>query len=109
MLSVCTSRLDEKPKPPFVEEVAKVCDDPVCPFRDVSPPPAPASAPQENCPVVEFQRSLDPPAEHDVSPAPKTYPELSCKPRVTSTAPAKVEVAEVSPRIVVVAVLPVER
>ena len=33
---------------------AKVCEDAVRPFNDVSPPPAPASAPQEKSPVVEL-------------------------------------------------------
>ncbi len=39
-------------------------------MSDVSPPPAPASVPQENCPVAAFHRSLSAPAEHEASPAP---------------------------------------
>ena len=59
------------------------------------PPPAPASVPQPNFPVVAFQINLSPDPEQDVSPAPKIYPEFNCNPRVISTAPAKVEVAVV--------------
>jgi hypothetical protein len=35
-----------------VVEVANDCDACVEPLSEVSPPPAPASAPQKNCPVV---------------------------------------------------------
>jgi hypothetical protein len=37
---------------PFVEEVENVCTEAVSPASEVSPPPAPASLPQENVPVV---------------------------------------------------------
>ena len=37
---------------PFAVVVENVCDAAVSPANDVSPPPAPASAPQENVPVV---------------------------------------------------------
>ena len=82
------------------EEVANVCDAPVwkeeyCAPREVIPPPAPASAPQPNCPVVLFQISLSPDAEHDVSPAPYMYPEFRFKPFVISNPPAIVDVAVV--------------
>ena len=82
------------------DEVAKVCDEPVwndeyCAPIAVIPPPAPASAPQLNCPVVAFQMSLSPEPLHDVNPAPKKYPLLRFIPRVTDNPPAMVEVAVV--------------
>ena len=42
----------EKSLPAVV--VSKVCPEAVRPFREVSPPPAPASAPQEKSLVVEL-------------------------------------------------------
>ena len=39
------------------------------------PPPAPASAPQVNCPVAASQRSLELESEQAVSPAPVKVPE----------------------------------
>ena len=73
---------------------------------DVIPPPAPASVPQSNCPVVVLYISLSAEPEQEESPAPNIYPELSCSPLVTSTPPAKVDVADNSPLMVVVAVPP---
>jgi hypothetical protein len=80
------------------DEVAKVCDEPVwddeyCAPIAVIPPPAPASAPQLNCPVVAFQMSLSPDPEHEVNPAPKKYPLFKLIPWVTDSPPATVEVA----------------
>ena len=52
--------------------VWNVCTEAVRPFSDVSPPPAPASDPQLNCPVVELQSNLLLVAsEHEESPAPR--------------------------------------
>ena len=42
-----------KLSPVAVVEVAKVCTEVVSPFNEVSPPPAPASLPQKNCPVED--------------------------------------------------------
>lgn len=79
------------------DDVAKVCDDPVWKEeysapRPVRPPDEPASNPQPNCPVAEFQISLSAEPEHDVKPAPKTYPELRFNPRVILKPPAIVDV-----------------
>ena len=46
--------VEEMVKSVPVEVTAKVCDAAVCPFKEVSPPPAPASAPQEKRLVVEL-------------------------------------------------------
>ena len=40
----------EKPQPPEFDVVANVCTEAITPLRDVMPPPAPASEPQENVP-----------------------------------------------------------
>ncbi len=82
------------------DDVANVCDAPVwndeyCAPIDVIPPPAPASAPQVNCPVAELYSSLSPDVEHEVKPAPYIYPEPRFNPFVISTPPAIVDVAVV--------------
>ncbi len=70
-LNVCVSVIDEMLKSVPVVPIAKSCTDAVRVFRDVSPPPAPASDPQRNCPVVDDQRSLLlVGSEHADSPAP---------------------------------------
>jgi len=58
----------------------------------VIPPPAPASAPQTNCPVAEFHKSLSAEPEHEVRPAPKMYPLFKFRPFMTLNPPAIVEV-----------------
>jgi hypothetical protein len=51
--NVCTPALEVILRSsPFEVEVLNVWEASVRPFNDVSPPPAPASAPQENVPVV---------------------------------------------------------
>ena len=56
---------------PLAVVVENVCTDAVSPASDVSPPPAPASDPHKNCPVVELYRSLlFTRSEHPVNPAP---------------------------------------
>ena len=55
---------------PVPEDVANVCPARVLPLSEVSPPPAPASVPHENDPLV--QRSLSPLFAHEDSPAPKS-------------------------------------
>lgn len=55
---------------PFDDEVANVCPATVLPLMLVTPPPAPASAPQENVPFA--QRSLSEESEQFASPAPKS-------------------------------------
>ena len=58
------------------------------------PPPAPASAPQENVPVVEFQINFPDDGSQAESPAPKRYPPILI-PLVISSPPAIVDVAVV--------------
>lgn len=58
------------------EEVAKVCDEPVCAaeycaLSEVMPPPAPASVPQENCLVAASHTSLSAAPAQAERPAPK--------------------------------------
>ncbi len=57
--NVCIPELDVICRSsPFAVEVENVCDASVRPFNDVSPPPAPASAPHENVPVVVLYVNL---------------------------------------------------
>ena len=57
--NVCIPELDVICRSsPFAVDVEKVCDASVRPFNDVSPPPAPASAPHENAPVVVLYVNL---------------------------------------------------
>ena len=54
-----------------VEDTSKVWPALVKPFNEVIPPPAPASAPQVNCPVVASHSNFPAGSEHDeMSPAP---------------------------------------
>ena len=71
MLKVCTEVVEVMVKSVPVAETAKVCPALVNPFNEVIPPPAPASAPQTNCPVVASHSNFPAGSEHDVmSPAP---------------------------------------
>ena len=61
---------------PFAVEVAKVWDAATRPFNDVRPPPAPASAPQPNVPVVVEYVILPATGSQNVSsPAPRRVDE----------------------------------
>ena len=62
----------------------------VKPFSEVRPPPAPASVPHTNCPVVESHSSLSEKVEQvETSPAP--YMEASVVEPVTVSLEAEVE------------------
>ena len=54
---------------PLPDEVAKVCA-PTEPLSEVTVPEAPASVPQENCPVVVLYRSFCVVRSQATSPAP---------------------------------------
>lgn len=62
-------------------------------MSDVSPPPAPASEPQENFPVTEFHMIFPDDESQAVSPAPNKYPEFKSNPLVIESPPAIVDVA----------------
>jgi hypothetical protein len=73
MLKVCVAVFETMLKSVPAIPTANVCEDAVSPLSEVSPPPAPASAPQMNCPVVELQSSLSAVPLHEASagrPAP---------------------------------------
>ncbi|MCF7843689.1 hypothetical protein K9M47_02195, partial [Candidatus Gracilibacteria bacterium] len=71
ILKVGVSIDDEILKSVPVVPTANVCTEAERVLSEVSPPPAPASLPQKNCPVVVLYRSLlFTASEHPVSPAP---------------------------------------